>query len=381
MKKTLGIIALCLAGSLHAQQKEKVHSIVVVCHEIDWYKTQEKLWKAEVDKNSKDADAWYNYYSAVRAISNLSGDNPEQWKIYMERRREIATSAYAAIPETFEGNHLMYSDGGIAHADPKYLEKAYAINPNDPRIFDDMLIRAEMQRNQSLFHEMAMKMYESNDLPYPMLNWAYNLLSELDEKAIVFTAGDNDTYALWIVQQAKNFRKDVQVINTSLITEPVYRSKIFGELGLPEYKMKEDGSDCDKLYLHIMDNKKNIPVYVSTSAMGQFEKEPFQENLYLTGLAYRFSRSNIDNMSLIRRNYENRYLKDHLNETFAVHIADGRALDFKGLYLPALIKLCTHYHATEEMKKAEDLLALLRSIAKELGQEEDVNALIREIGK
>jgi hypothetical protein len=381
MKKTLGILALCLTGSVLAQQKETVHSIVVVCHEIGWYQTQEKLWKAEVDKNKKDAEAWYNYYSAVRAIINLSYDDPAQRETYRQRGHEIAQAAYEAVPETFEGNHLMHWDGGTGTADPKYLNKAYEINPNDPRIFDDILIRAEMERNETLFQEMALKMYQSNELPAGMLNWAWNLLSELDENAIVFSAGDNDTYALWLVQQARNFRKDVQVINTYLITEPNYRQKILKELGLPEFKIEEGDQDFDKLYRHILENKQGIPSYVSTSAMGLFEKDPFQQNLYLTGLAYKYSLSNIDNMSLIRRNYEHRYLTDHLKEVFAVHIADSRALQFKGLYLPALIKLCKHYHSTEEKAKAEELLSLLRAISKEVDQEEDVNELIREIEK
>lgn len=381
MKKTVGIIALCLAGSLHAQQKEKVHSIVVVCHEIEWYKTQEKLWKAEVDKNDKDADAWYNYYSAARAISIIARDQPELGEEYVEKCHKIAQSAYAAIPETFEGNHLMHWDGGTGTADPKYLNKAYQINPNDPRIFDDILIKGEMERNTALFHEMAVKLYETNDLPYAMLNWAYNVLSELDENAILFSAGDNDTYALWIVQEAKNFRKDVQVINTYLITEPEYRAKIFKEKGIAEYEGKSEDGNFDGLYQHIFENSKGIPAYVSTSAMGLYDKEPYQKNLYLTGLAYRYSKSNIDNLSLIRRNYEQRYLKDHLHEVFSVHNADSRAAQFKGLYLPALIKLCKHYHSTEENEKAEELLVLLRAISKELDQEEDVNALIRELGK
>lgn len=381
MKRIIGIVALCITGSVFAQQKEKVHSIVVVCHEIEWYETQEKLWKAEVDKNNKDSDAWYNYYSAARAIKNLSGDDQAKRDRYTQRCHEIAAEAYAAIPETFEGNHLMHWDGGTGTADPKYLNKAYEINPNDPRIFDDILIHGEMERNESLFHEMAMKMYQTNDLPYPMLNWAWNLLSELDENAIVFSAGDNDTYALWLTQEGKNYRKDVQVINTYLITEPVYRSKILKELGIPDFKMDEADQEFDKLYLHIMENKKNVPVYVSTSAMGLFDKEPFKENLYLTGLAYKYSLTNIDNISLIRRNYEHRYLKDHLKEVFGVHVADSRAVQFKGLYLPALVKLCNHYHCSEEKEKTEDLLKLLRAISKELGQEEEVNQLIKEIEK
>ena len=40
MKKIIGMIALSLMGNLYAQQKETVHSIIVVQHEVGWYETQ-----------------------------------------------------------------------------------------------------------------------------------------------------------------------------------------------------------------------------------------------------------------------------------------------------------------------------------------------------
>ena len=47
-------------------------------------------------------------------------------------------------------------------------------------------------------------------------------LDSIDENAIIFTIGDNDTFALWYVQQIEKYRTDVRVINTSLLATDWY---------------------------------------------------------------------------------------------------------------------------------------------------------------
>ncbi len=116
--------------------------------------------------------------------------------------------------------------------------------------------------------------------------YAWNILAGLDENAIIFTNGDNDTFPIWYLQAVEHFRRDVTVVNLSLINLPWYIKQLSNgetplDMGLNEVQIDDINTRAlhyQQLFMDMREGRIGLRLPRSDAqieAMDQREREQF----------------------------------------------------------------------------------------------------------
>ncbi len=92
-------------------------------------------------------------------------------------------------------------------------------------------------------------------------DYAYNMLATLKPNSFMFTNGDNDTFPLWYIQQVENFRKDVRIVNLSLLNTDWYIRQLRDEE--PKVPIKLDDRTIDMLGAGAFQDEKGNIIYTN----------------------------------------------------------------------------------------------------------------------
>lgn len=288
-------------------------------------------------------------------------------------KRNSKTSDLLSVQEdqnSFEFNYSAYTNSVVKDANSfAYLQKAYAIYPENVDLYDDFMAYYEMNDNKIDRKTFSTKLYKSNTISEYLLEYNYNVLVSLPQNAILFTNGYDDTYPVWVNQDLKNVRNDITIINIDLLKDITYRDKVLKRAGLT-YKKKNQGID---LIEDIMISNPTKEIYlgltVDKELLGRLYK-----NLYLVGLVLKYSDQPFNNVQLIQSNWENKFEK----KTIEKSPTSFKQKQVLANYLLPFICLHNYYIETNELVKAKELKALTLKIASYNGKQKLVASKLKE---
>ena len=153
----------------------------------------------------------------------------------------------------------------------------------------------------------ALANFDNNDRRgnYIAYDYAYNMLQTCRPNSILFTNGDNDTFPLWFIQEVEKVRKDVKVVNLSLLNTSWYIFQMRDQAGIPITlddssinsirPFRFQGQEMvwrvqDQMVKHIIENAQasgwQTQVYFAIT-VPQEGRLGLEDHLNLSGMAYR----------------------------------------------------------------------------------------------
>lgn len=366
--------------SANDPQPEKIYSITVISESVDYYLNQAELWKKEIAKNNKNSNAWLNYYLAARYSNMLTkeGNKPFDMNVLLADLKKEA-------PESFAYYYVSYCESDWKNRLWDNLLKAHELEPENTTPYQSLMTYYELEGDTEAFKNMCQVSYDKGDFSPGMMHWNYNVLMSLEENAFLITMGDNDTYPIWLLQQVKNIRPDVNIVNVNLLRGvDEYRKRILAENDMaPFSKTSEDFDDYSAyttaLLQHVFD-QKNQPTYMHLTGLRSYGK-PFEQDLYMTGLALKYSKETFDNIAILKNNIENKFLLDYITIDVYNDKSQG-VVDRANLnYIAPFTHLYKHYKASGDIGKAESLKNLTLQIAKKGGRSAEIKDFFEQQNK
>ena len=367
MKLILGLLLTAFSFQTFAQKPEPVYSFIRQVHDFDWYEQQAKAWKQEIDRATKDKMAWVYFFKANRYARFT---DEKKWESnagsYFMAPEKILKLAEKAIPNSFEYYFLKANDDAAGSGSGEsYIMKAQALRPYDPLILPWLMNYYQFKNDKANIEIVSKKWLESGEMPEGILTCAYNKLMSVEQNAVLLVNGDNDTYPLWVLQNAKKIRTDVLILNVSLLGIDNYRDWVFKENNIPALKLNNPWKMSD-VAKHIIETIKDRPVYASSQMDDEIYKD-YKDKMYLVGMSFKYSEKPFDNLAVLQNNVENKFLLDDLKIDFRNDYARSVVNQSNLSYLAVFLKLYEHYNLCGETSKARNIKELSKTISEAAG--------------
>jgi hypothetical protein len=144
------------------------------------------------------------------------------------------------------------------------LEKKISFINNNKNVFAGILCIGAIAIPGNMLYQNYYDHNRHNN--YLAWDFAYNMLQSCPKDAILFTNGDNDTFPVWYLQDAEGIRRDVRLVNLSLVNMSWYALQLkndtpYGAKKVP-ISLTDQEIDQNNRKFHEWEKSKvvNIPV-------------------------------------------------------------------------------------------------------------------------
>lgn len=242
--------------------------------------------------------------------------------------------------------------------------------------FENRLRQAELIGDKSQVETICKEWYASGQYSPGVLNWNYNALMSVEKDAFIFTQQESDTYPALLLQHALKVRPDVKVLGIQLLENPEYRKVVIRDHQLHWIAVEGSLSDFWKQFLDTRNQVflQKTPIYfgVMTNKNLLFADKA---RLYLTGLALKYSLQNVDNVAMLRENFEQRFRLDYLEFSLQPEKDPALIARLNLNYVPALVLLHRYYAAKGALPQANRVQTLALQVGRAAEREAEVSAL------
>jgi hypothetical protein len=344
-RKKIFIICILLiaASSVSAiAQPPEVPRLTIRSLDEASYVELAKQWKQYIEENGESGNALINLARAY----DYSGE--------MEAANEAAARAYEIDPESPKvlAYYAMFlaSWVGDVEGSIELLERCREIAPDYgyglTNLATSYMRLGQLEKADGVFKTI----FKERTIAQPLQDYAYNMLVGLPEGAVLLTTGDDATFSPLALQAGMGLRRDVAVLNISLLTLEKYCDAYFKRYPSikPSDKIKHDpAKPPHQTVIKRLLAEQPAPIYFTAST--DFDFVGSKPETFIEGINLRAVKKEMSGEESARLLLET-YRMDSATDWNFPWALVPQVTDFMKNYVAAMVRLST-YDVPDETKR------------------------------
>lgn len=314
---------------------------------------------------TSDATTNFNNFIFVYNKANTSGIQKTPDKLLQQQMNQLVQQSYLQDSESFEYNLGMFMAGNYDLSRKTYLEKAKAIQADNPYVLLQSAGVNHIIDNEKALSSDLKALKKQNKWNKDDFSYARDVLASVSKHGILVTHGIDDSYPVLYLQSVEKYRRDVTVIPLHLLQSKEYVSRLQEkQLVLPPtgiINIQYLDQFCS------LNNSSNIHLAL-TIPQAYFQQIP--SYLYPVGLTFHYSASPLKNNSM-----NTDLWNTTLNKSVITGSESETGRQLSANYLPTLVSLYRYYESENNSSQTKSIKNTIKQIGVNIGSSSLLNDL------